>query len=843
MAADPDANARREPTALPMNQALPGKGVLARRATRRQAIATAAGLAAAAPFASLLGRAGPAAAQDATPVAAATPAPYMSPIQTQQVALPQPDFRYPGTVGTTPEDSGPPDFPQPVTPPEGAPNVLLIVVDDAGFGQFGTFGGATPTPAADALAAEGLRYNRFHTTALCSPTRAALLTGRNHHSVGFGVIAELASGFDGYTSIIPKSAATVAATLQFNGYSTAWFGKNHNVPDWEQSPAGPFDHWPTGMGFDYFYGFVGGEMNQYVPMLWEQTTPVTPYLDNPDYTLNEDLADKAIAWTRNVTTVAPKKPFFAFFCPGATHSPHHVPAEWSDRFKGQFDGGWDTYREAAFARQKELGVVPQDAQLTPRPAEIPAWDSYSAEERAMFARQMEVFAGYTAQTDHEIGRVIEYVRSLPGGENTLIFYEIGDNGASGEGGLTGTIDEYTFFNAVPADDAYGEAHLAEWGDPSTYPHFAVGWAWAMNTPFQWTKQIASHFGGTRNPLIVSWPAQIADKGGVRSQFHHCIDVAPTILEVAGIAQPTIVNGIAQKPIEGISMAYTFDDASAPDRRTQQYFEILVNRGIYSDGWMASSKSLLPWEATDQAIANAFNPFTAPWELYHIDQDFSQANDLAEQEPEKLRQLQDLFWAQAADYDVLPLQWQSAERLGGVGPYARPSYHAGETSFTYYPGMTRMQYNVAPSTYNRSFRITAEVEIPAGGAEGALIALGGVEDGWSFTIEDGNLVFHYNYLIANQYRVASSSPVPTGKTTLVADFAYDGGGMGKGATVTLSANGAKIGEGRVDKTVPILYGTDGFDIGGDYGSPVSPDYADAMPFVFSGTLESVTIDLL
>lgn len=679
--------------------------LLSYKSTRRKAITAATGLAAAAPLTGLLGQAQPAAAQEATPVPAATaPLPYTPPIQTEQVVLPPPDFRYPGTVGTTPQDSDPPSFPQPVTPPNGAPNVLLILLDDAGFGQFSTFGGAVPTPTADALAADGLRYNRFHTTALCSPTRAALITGRNHHSVGFGVIAELASGYDGYTSIIPKSAATVAETLQFNGYATAWFGKNHNVPDWEQSPAGPFDHWPNSMGFDYFYGYVGGEINQYAPMLWEQATPVMPYLDNPDYTLTEDLTDKAIAWVRTVTAIAPDKPYFAYFCPSPTHSPHHVPAEWSDPFKGQFDNGWDAYREETFARQKELGVVPQDAQLTPRPAEIPAWDSYSPEQQTMFARGMEVFAGYTAQVDHEVGRLIDYVRALPGGENTLIFLSIGDNGGSAEGGLTGSIDGVAFYNGLPGDDAYGEAHLADWGDPTTYPNYAVGWAWAMNTPFQWTKQVASHFGGTRNPLIVSWPQGITGKGELRTQFHHVIDIAPTILEVAGIAEPTIVNGIAQKPIEGISMAYTFDDAAAPDRRTQQYFEIIANRGMYSDGWMACSKAILPWQATDPAIANAFNPFTAKWELYHIDEDFSQAIDLAEQEPEKLRQLQDLFWAEAARYDVLPLQWQSAERMGGVGAFARPSYNAGRTSFTYFPGMTRMPASVAPNTHNQSFRL-------------------------------------------------------------------------------------------------------------------------------------------
>ena len=817
--------------------------VLSRRATRRRAIATAAGLAAAAPLAGLLGRSRSVAAQDATPVAATPPAPYRPPLQTEQVVLPQPDFRYPGTVGTTPQDSDPPDFPGIVAPPDGAPNVLLILVDDAGFGQFGTFGGPVPTPVADALASEGLKYNRFHTTALCSPTRAALITGRNHHSASYGVVSEIATGYDGYTSIIPKSAATVAEVLQLNGYSTAWFGKDHNVPGWEKSPAGPFDHWPSGMGFDYFYGFVDGEADQYAPMLFENTTPVMPYLNNPNYTLNVDLADKAIAWIRNATTYAPHKPYFCYFCPGATHAPHQVPAEWSDRFKGQFDQGWDKLREETVKRQKDLGVVPQDAQLTPRPEEIPAWDSYSPEQQKMFARQAEVFAGFSAQVDHEIGRVIDYARSLPNGDNTLIFYIIGDNGASAEGGLTGTIDEFTFFNNVPADDAYGEAHLDEWGGPSTYPHFAVAWAWAMNTPFKWTKQIASHFGGTRNAMIISWAKGITDHGSLRAQFHHCIDVVPTILEAAGIAEPTIVNGIAQKPIEGISMLYTFADADAPGRRTQQYFEMMANRAIYSDGWIACSKSILPWLATDPQVTAAFDPFTAPWELYNLDQDFTQANDLAQQEPEKLRELQDLFWAEAARYDVLPLQWNSAERWAGQGAYARPSYIAGETTFTYYPGMIRDSPSIAPYTYNRSFRLTADVDIPKDGAEGALIALGGIEGGWSFTVEDGKLVFHYNMLLSTIYTVASTAPVPTGTATLVADFAYDGGGMGKGATVTLSANGTQIGQGRVERTIALQYGTDGFDIGGDYGSPVSPAYEDAMPFVFTGTLEQVTIDLL
>ncbi len=782
----------------------------------------------------------PARAQDATPAAGGGAA-WEPPLQTEQVVLPQPDYRYPGNEGITVADSDPPQFPQPVKPPAGAPNVLLVLVDDAGFGQFGAFGGPVPTPVAERLRDEGLSFNRFHTTALCSPTRAALITGRNHHSVAFGNIGEVASGYDGYTSIIPKSAATVAETLNLNGYSTAWFGKNHNVPTWEQSPAGPFDHWPTGMGFDYFYGFVGGEMDQWHPMLWQQTVPVTPYLDNPDYNLNVDLADKAIAWIRDVTTVAPDKPYFAYYCPGATHAPHQVPAEWIDRFKGQFDQGWDQLREETFARQKALGVIPADADLTPRPAEIPAWDSYSDEQRRIMSRQAEVFAAYTAQTDHEIGRVIDYARSLPNGENTLIFYILGDNGASAEGGLTGTIDEMTFFNAVPADEAYEAQHLDEWGSASTYPHQAVGWAWAMCTPFQWTKQVASHFGGTRNPMIVSWPARIAQTGGLRSQFHHVIDIAPTILEAAGLPQPTIVNGIAQTPMAGVSMAYTFDDAAAPDRRTRQYFEIMGNRGLYDRGWTAVSKAILPWQVTNAAITSAFNLYTAKWELYDIDKDFSQAHDLAAQEPEKLAQLQDLLYAEFAKYNVFPESWDAGPLLLGVGEWARPSnWSEGQKSFVFYPGMTRMQYNVVPPLYNRSFRVTAEAEIPAAGAEGALVALGGVEGGWSLTIQDGKLVFHYNYMLSQQTAIASDTPVPTGKVTLAADLAYDGGGFGKGATVTLFANGQQIGQGRLDRTTPQLYGTDGFDIGADLGSAVSFSYKE--PFPFTGTLGTVTLEL-
>ena len=598
------------------------------------------------------------------------------------------------------------------------------------------------------------------------------------------------------------------------------------------------------MGFDYFYGFVGGEIDQYQPMLWEQTTPVTPYLDHPDYTLNADLADKAIAWIRNVTTVAPDKPYFCLLLPRRHPRPaprpggveRHVQGPVRRRLRGV---SGEDLRPPEGARRHPAG-----RQLTKRPDEIPAWDTFTPDQQKMMARQMEVFAGFTAQVDHEIGRLIDYVRSLPGGENTLIFYEIGDNGGSAEGGLTGTIDDYTFFNGLPADDAYGEAHLAEWGGPTTSPHFAVGWAWAMNTPFQWTKQIASHFGGTRNPLIVSWPAGISQR---RARCAPSSTTSSTSRRRSWRwpASPSRRSSTGLRRNRSRASAWPTPSttprprAGAPSSTSRCWS---TAASTTTAGSPARNRSCPGRSATRRSPA-ASTPRPRPGSCTTSTQDFSQAVDLAQQEPAKLKELQDLLWGLYARYDVLPLQWDSAQRQAGQGPFARPSYNAGQTTVTYYPGMIRMQESVAPSTYNRSFRITAEVDVPAGGAEGALIALGGVEGGWSLAVQDQDiLVFHYNNLIANQYRIAASSPIPVGgKATLVADFAYDGGGLGKGATVTLSANGTTIGEGRIDKTVPVVYGTDGFDIGGDYGSPVSPDYM--APFVFTGTLEQVTIDLL
>src|SRR5258708_6147222 len=568
-------------------------------------------------------------------------------------SLPRPDFRFKGQVGRTYQDSDPPTFPSVLRPPKGAPNVLLILLDDAGFGQFSVFGGGVPSPNMEKLAAQGLRYTRFHTTALCSPTRAALITGRDHHVAGNGVITELATGYDGYTGIIPKSAGTVAEILKQNGYATAWIGKNHNTPAWETSEVGPFDHWPSGLGFDYFYGFNSGDTSQFEPVLFENHNRV-PRSADPNYHISHDLADHAIAWMQREKEIDPARPFFLYVAPSATHSPHMAPKEWIDKFKGQFDMGWDRYREITLERQKKLGVVPQDTKLSARDKSLAAWDSLNADQKRLYARMMEIFAGFGAQIDYEMGRVLDAVAALPDADNTLIIYILGDNGSSAEGGLDGVTNEIAGFNGV-FQPLEGELKVIdELGGPKYYNHFPAGWAHAMDTPFQWTKQIASHFGGTRNPMVISWPAKIKERGGVRTQFHHITDIMPTILEVAGIHAPDTLNGVAQKPIEGVSMVYSFNDAKAPDRRKSQIFELVSNRGMYQNGWMASSIAYLPWAAT----RTGYDPDKAKSELYHIDHDFSQADDLATTNRDHLQELLDLWWAQAARHDVLPLDWRS-----------------------------------------------------------------------------------------------------------------------------------------------------------------------------------------
>jgi len=749
--------------------------------------------------------------------------------------LPFEDFRFRGSVGRTIADSDPPEFPQPARPPKGAPNVVFILIDDAGYGQFGTFGGQVPTPALDRVAADGLRYTRFHTTALCSPTRAALLTGRNHHVAGTGVITEAATGYDGYTGIIAKNVGTVAEVLRQHGYATSWFGKNHNTPDWETSQVGPFDRWPSGLGFDYFYGFMGGDMDQWQPTLYENHQLV-PRSSDPNYILTTDLVDKAIAWLRRTRSIDADKPYFLYMSTGATHAPHHVHPKFVEKYKGQFDMGWDVYREQTFARQKKLGVVPADAKLTGRPAELPAWESLSADQKRLFARMMEVFAAFTAETDFEMGRLLDVVRSLPDADNTLIFYEVGDNGSSAEGGLVGLLNENSFFNGVPESLADNLKHIDEIGGPKHFNHFPAGWAWAMNTPFQWTKQIASHLGGVRNPLAVSWPARIKDKGAVRSQFHHVIDIAPTIYEAVGIPFPDVLNGVAQKPLDGVSMLYSFGDGKAAGRRRSQYFEMFINRGIYHDGWWAASRTGVPWESTPKS---EINPDTAVWELYNLDEDFTQANDLAAKNPTKLRELQDLWWSEASKNSVLPLDGRKTPRLNGE-LQGRPSLTGQRKSFTYFPGIVALPGGSAPNVLNKSFVITAEIEM-AKTSDGAIFSLGGGDGGYGLYIQNGQAVFVGNFLSRSITRVKTDKTLKPGLATLRAEFSYDGGGLGKGGKLALFVNGEKAGEGRMEQTQAITLGLGGaLDIGEDSGSAVDDAYT--PPFRFGGTIRQVTVEL-
>ncbi|MDY7022319.1 MAG: arylsulfatase [Cyanobacteriota bacterium] len=764
-----------------------------------------------------------------------TPSPALA-----QEILPHPDKPFTGKTGLTFKTSTPVKTQLKVPQNfgiENAPNILVVLIDDVGYGQFSTFGGSIPTPAMDRVAKNGLRYTQFHTTALCSPTRAALLTGRNHHSVGTGVIGEAGTGFPGYSGVIPNSAGSFAKILQENGYNTSWYGKNHNVPDWETSVAGPFDRWPVGLGFDYFYGFVGGDTDQYSPALVENTTRLEPPKTNADgspYHLTVDLADHAISWIRQVKAAAPQKPFLAYFATGATHAPHQVPEVWIKPFEDKFDMGWDKYREETFERQKKLGVIPKDAQLTPRPDSLAAWDSLPPEEQKVYARMAEVFAGFTAQTDHEVGRVIQAIDDLGELDNTLVFYIAGDNGSSAEGGFEGLLNEMTFFNALPESTEEKLAAIDELGGPMYYNHFPAAWAWAMDSPFRWTKQIASHFGGTRNGMAISWPTQIKDKGGIRYQFSHVIDIAPTILEAVGIEAPVEINGIAQKPIEGTSLVYTFDDAKAPTRHTTQYFEMLGNQGIYSEGWMASALWNEPWNPnppTDKDILNL------DWELYHIDEDFTQANNIAAENPRKLQEMKGLFYAEAAKYNVLPLDGRKTERLDVAN---RPSLTVGRNTFIY-PDQMRIPEGSAPDLKQVSHTITANVVIPETGVEGMLATLGGRFGGYGLFVEDGKLVYHYNLADVERYNIVSDQEIPTGEVTLKAVYKSDSDQPYSGADVTLYANNKKIGSGRVEKTLPNRITLDEtLDIGFDTGTPVTETYR--LPFDFTGTLDKVTIEL-
>lgn len=759
----------------------------------------------------------------------------------QAAVLPHPEPAFEGKIGRTVKDSKP-DFPKEVHAPAGAPNVLLIMTDDVGFGASSTFGGPIPTPTYDKLAANGLRYNQFHTTALCSPTRAALITGRNHHSAATGNIMEFATGYPGYDSLMPKSVGTIGEMLRDNGYVTAWFGKNHNVPDWHTSQAGPFDYYPTRLGFDYFFGFLGGDANQWHTPIFENTVPYEApeqQGSNPKH-FDELMADKAIAWMRMQHAVAPQKPFFLYYTTGTAHAPHHAPKEWIARFKGQFDQGWDKVREETLARQKRLGVVPANTELTARPKEIPAWDSLTAEQKKVFARMMEVYAGVLSHADHEIGRVLDAVGDMGELDNTVVFYIMGDNGASGEGTLQGTTNEVgTAANGVEESMKYLASMMDELGGPLTYNHYPVGWAHAMDSPFQWTKQVASHFGGTRNGLVISYPKRIKDRGGLRSQFAHVTDITPTILEVTGVAFPEAIDGAKQKPLEGVSLAYSFDDAQAPTKHSTQYFEMLGNRGIYHDGWMASTTPLrLPWVTYGASPS----PDDFKWELYDVTRDFSQSNDLAAREPEKLKELQQVFDREAKKYNVYPLDSSFAER---ADPAIRPSLTRGRAEFTYTAGMIRIPEGAAPDMKNKSFVMTADVETPSDRASGVLGTMGGRFSGWGLLVIDGRPEFVYAFSNQPQhkYRVASPKRLGAGKHTIRIDFKYDGGGLGKGATGVLSVDGEQVAQGRIDHTIRARLSLDEtLDFGEDTGTPVVEDYADKMPFKFTGTLSKFVIQL-
>jgi arylsulfatase A-like enzyme len=753
--------------------------------------------------------------------------------------LPIPDVT---PVGVTTYDAKDPETKYPpirdVHPPEGAPNVLIVLIDDVGFGASSAFGGPIATPNAERLAAKGLKYNRFHTTALCSPTRQALLTGRNHHTVGMGGITEIATSAPGYNSIRPNTCAPLAETLKLNGYSTAQFGKCHEVPVWQTSPMGPFNAWPTGSGFEYFYGFIGGEAHQYYPALYEGTIPVEPEKTPEEgYHLMTDMTDRAIKWIRQQKALMADKPFFAYFAPGATHAPHHVAAEWADKYQGQFDDGWDALRERTFAKQKELGVIPADAELTARHDEIPAWDDMPDELKPVLSRQMEIYAGFLEFTDHHVGRLLDALQDLGVLEDTLVYYIIGDNGASAEGTLNGTFNEMINFNGAAALETpeFMIERLDQFGGPDSYNHYAVGWAHAMCAPYQWTKQVASHWGGTRNGTIVHWPAGIKSSGEIRSQFSHVIDVAATVLDVAGIPAPTYVNGVQQEPIHGMSMRGSFDDAAAPEHRETQYFEMFCNRGIYHRGWTAVTQHGTPWLLAEKVV-----PLDEDvWELYDTTSDWTQSNDLAKEQPEKLAELQRLFLIEAAKYNVLPLDDRRAERfipeLAG-----RPSLIKGSRQLLF-GGMGRLTENSVVNIKNKSHAVTAEIEVPDGGAEGVIIAQGGSIGGWSLYLKESRPRYCYNLLGIERFYVGSDTEVPAGTHQVRMEFDYEGPGLGKGGTVTLYLDGDKVGEDKVDGTAPAVFSADDTcDVGQENGALVADDYP--VPNTFSGEVNWVEIDI-
>jgi arylsulfatase len=744
--------------------------------------------------------------------------------------LPQPDPAFTGKIGETYKDSKP-NYPQPVKAVKGSPNVLLILLDDVGFGMCSTFGGPVPTPNMEKLANNGLKYTRFHTTALCSPTRGALLAGRNHHTIGTGVIIEMGTGYPGYTGMIPRSTALVSEILRDNGYATAMFGKWHNTPEPDISPAGPFDRWPTGLGFDYFYGFNQGEAHQYYPTLYRNTTLVPPpSTPGKGYHFTVDMTDETIAWTNNIQAADPDKPWFVYFSTGAVHAPHHAPKEWRDLYKGKFDYGWDKQRELTHAKQLELGVIPKGTKLTERPKDIPAWDDQKPEAKVVYTRLMENYAAYMAHTDNQVGRLIDSLKASGELDNTLIMYVVGDNGASAEGGLEGTFSEIASLLGVQLGLDSMIKRLDEIGGPTSEPHVPVGWAWAMDAPFKWTKQVASHFGGTRNPMIVHWPKGIKAKGETRTQFHHVIDVVPTILEAAKITEPKVVKGIEQKPIEGVSMLYSFDDANAKSKRTTQYFELATNRAIYNDGWIACSRYGLPWETLGRG--DAF--LKAPWELYNIEEDFSEAVDLAAENPKKLDEMKAKFLVEAKKYDVFPLDPRFSERMD---PRMRLS-GTPRRSWNYFGNHVSLPEPIGPLLFPRAFTAVASLNIPKGGAEGVVACAGAFSAGWSLYVKDGRPTFRYTFFEIADVTINGTEVLPEGKVTLRTEFIPDGTPVG-GGTFKMYVNDKPAGQGKLKRT-SIRHSLEPFEVGRDSITPVSPDYK--SPFEFTGTIEKLLYEL-
>ena len=771
----------------------------------------------------------------------ATCAPALSTEWPDRRHLPIEPYQELGKIAPSVGGSDPIDWPKEIEAPKGAPNVLLVMMDDVGFGASSSFGGPIPTPTLDRVTREGLRYNAFHTTAVCSPTRAALITGRNHHVASTGIIMEFSTPYPGYHSLVSRSVGTIGEILTANGYGTSWFGKNHNVPDWQTSPAGPFHLWPTGLGFEYFYGFLGADAHQFRSPIYENTVPIEPYLGKKDFHLDEAMADRAIAWMRTQKSVWPNKPFFAYYTPGTAHAPHHAPKEWLNKFKGKFDHGWHRQREMTFAKQKEMGIIPADAVLNPFTNDYQKWDDLNDNEKRIAARGMEAYAAALAHADYQVGRVIDAIEEMGELENTLVIYIMGDNGSSAEDptGIGMTSEIATMGNKVADRPEYMLENLDEFGGMWFENHYSHSWAHAMNTPFQWDKKIASHLGGSRTGMALMWGDRIKDPGAVRSQFSHVNDIVPTILEAASLPEPETINGFKQVPMNGKSLLYTLNNPDAPEQHKTQYFEVIANQGIYHEGWIANSTpKRLPWEGRGPSNPDPFNDYE--WELYNLREDFSQSKNLAKENPEKLEELRAIFISEAKKNQVFPLDDRYIER---ADPANRPEPNRGRKEFVYYDGTFRIPEGAAVSVKNTSFKITAKLFIPEGGAEGMIITQGGWFAGWGLMLLEGKPTFKYSlsHYPEHKHTIKGKNVLPAGDHTLVADFDYEGGGVGKGATVTLLLNGEEVAKGNIPATVPTRFSmTEGLDVGRDAGLPLTKDYD--VPFRFTGKIGKVVVTL-